>query len=351
MKAFSKNYQTMLKSKGVVFDSLPQFMIERDEEGEIAMDSQQGLVTVGSSGVPAYLTNFIDPKAVNVVFSPMNATNIFGEVVKGSWTDKYATFKVVEHTGEVATYGDYNNAGLSGLNVNFPQRQSYIYQIITQYGDLEVEEGALAQVDFITEKNAASILALNKFQNYTYLYGISGLMCYGILNDPSLSAPIAPGPKAYNSNATGPWITSGVVTATPNEIYKDVQSLVYELISQSKGLVDADTSMKMVMSPLSMVALTASNEIFSNSAKALILSNFKNITFEAVPEYATALGNVVQLIADSIDGQKTGECATNLKLRSGRIIPDLSSFKQKKSQGTWGAIIKMPMAIAQMIAV
>ena len=70
-----------------------------------------------------------------------------------------------------------------------------------------------------------------------------------------------------------------------------------------------------------------------------------------VPEYSTAAGEVVQLIVDEVEGQKTVTGAYNEKLRQHAIIRDLSSFKQKKSQGTWGAIVKRPNFIAQMLGV
>ena len=352
MKTFSKEYGAILRKQGIVFDNNPQFLVERDEFDDIsmAMDSQQGLTTVSSAGIPAYMTNLIDPKPIKVLFAPMNATNVFGEQVRGSWTTKYMTFKFIEHTGEVASYGDYNNTGISGANVNFPERQSYLFQTITQYGDLEVDEGALAQIDFIAEKNIGSILALNKFQNQTYLYGVAGLRCYGMLNDPDLPAPVAPGKKAYGSLTSGPWMTGNKVTATPLEVFEDFQRLLAELISQSKGLIDTKTAVKLVIPPLSQLALTSSNETFATTAMDMITKNF-NVTVETVPEYATTGGNVAQLIAMNIQGQETGMTATNLKLRSGRIIPDLSSFKQKKTQGTWGTIIYQPWAISQMIGI
>ena len=68
----------------------------------------------------------------------MKAAEIFGEVKKGDWTTETAMFMLVEPTGEVSSYGDYNNNGVSGANVNFPQRQSYHYQVFTRWGEREV---------------------------------------------------------------------------------------------------------------------------------------------------------------------------------------------------------------------
>ena len=50
----------------------------------------------------------------------------------------------------------------------------------------------MARIDWANRQRIASVLTLNKFQNKSYFFGIEGLANYGLLNDPSLSAPIAP---------------------------------------------------------------------------------------------------------------------------------------------------------------
>jgi hypothetical protein len=313
----------------------------------LAMDAQPALVTVSNSGIPAYLTMYTDPKLIEVLVAPNKAAQIFGEVKKGDWTTLTATFPVVEHTGEVSSYGDWNNNGSTGANANFPQRQSYHYQTITQWGERQLEMAALAKIDWANRLNIASAIVLDKFQNDSYFRGIAGLQNYGLLNDPLLSAPLAPGVKAVN---TPVWVFNGVVTATANEVYTDVQTLFGKLVAQSQSIIEADTPMTLSMSPGSSVALTATNS-FNVNVYDLLRKNFPNITFETAPQYATAAGNLVQLIAKNIEQQETGYCAFTEKMRAHAIVKDMSAFKQKKSQGTWGAIIFQPFAIAQMIGV
>lgn len=313
----------------------------------LAMDAQPALVTVSNSGIPAYLANYIDPKLIEILVAPNKAAQIFGEVKKGDWTTLTATFPVVEHTGEVSSYGDWNQNGSTGANANFPQRQSYHYQTITQWGERQLEMAALAKIDWANRLNIASAMVLDKFQNQTYFLGLAGLQNYGLLNDPTLTAALTPGVKVAN---TPVWVFNGVVTATANEIYTDVQSLFTQLVRQSQSLIEADTAMVLAMSPVSSVALTATNS-FNVNVYDLLRKNFPNITFETAPQYATTAGNLVQLIAKTVEQQETGYCAFTEKMRAHAIVKDMSSFKQKKSQGTFGAIIFQPFAIAQMIGV
>lgn len=313
----------------------------------LAMDAQPALVTVSSAGIPAYLSMFIDPKLIEVLVAPNKAAQIFGEVKKGDWTTLTAVFPLVEHTGEVSSYGDWADNGSTGANVTFPQRQSYHYQTITQWGERQLDMAGLAKIDWANRLNIASAIVLDKFQNNSYFFGISGLQNYGLLNDPGLTAALTPGVKVAN---TPVWVFNGVVTATANEVYTDIQTLFGQLVKQSQSLVEADTPMVLVTSPGASVALTATNS-FNVNVYDLLRKNFPNITFETAPQYSTAAGNLVQLIVKTIEQQETGYMAFTEKMRAHAIVKDMSAFKQKKSQGTWGAIVFQPFAIAQMIGV
>lgn len=317
---------------------------------DMAMDAQTSLITTGSSGIPAYLANYIDPNLIEIITAPNKAAKILGESKKGDWTTSTLTFPVVEYTGEVSSYGDYSQNGSTGVNTNFPQRQPYHYQTITQWGERQLEVAALAKIDYASRANIASVNVLNKYQNDIYFYGVAGLQNYGLLNDPALSAALVPGIKAFNAG-TGPWLTAGNVTATATEIYADIQALFTQLTAQTNGLVDMDAKMVLALSPTSSVALLTTNQ-YNVNVNDMLRKNFPNIRVETAPQYiSTGAGNLVQLIVEQFDGQEVATCVFTEKLRTHAIIRDLSSYKQKKSQGAAGAVIFRPMAISQMIGV
>lgn len=315
-----------------------------------AMDAQTALITTTSSGIPAYLANFVSPKLIEVLTAPNKAAKIFGETQMGSWIDATLTFPMVEFTGEVSSYGDYSENGSTGLNTTFPQRQPYHYQTISQWGERQLEVAGLAKIDYANKINLGSANVLNKFQNDTYFYGVAGLQCYGALNDPALSAAITPGNKVFNANASGPWITGNTVTATADEIYADIQSLFSQLVSQTNNLIDEDAPLVLAMAPGSSVALLKTNQ-YNVNVRDQIAKNFPNLRIETAPQYATSGGNLVQLIVESIDGEEVATTVYTEKLRAHRIVADTSSFKQKKSQGTAGTVIFRPMGIAAMLGV
>lgn len=322
----------------------------------MAMDAQPTLVTTGSSGIPAFLTTFIDPDILRVLTTKNQAANIMGEVRKGSWLDITAMFPVVEQTGEVSSYGDFNTNGRAGINTNFPTREAYLYQVMVEYGELEMERAGLARIGWAAELKGAAINILNKFQNLTYFYGVAGLQNYGLLNDPSLPAPIAPAIKAAGGTK---WWLNNSLNATANEIYADAQAMFAQLVTQSGGNVDQASKMVLGMSPRSAAALTATNQ-YNVNVSDLLKKNFPGLRIETAIQYGalstanpqgSAAGEVVQLIAESVEGQDTGFTAFNEKLRTHPLIRDVSSFKQKLTAGSWGAVIRQPFAIAQMLGV
>ena len=335
---------------GIHIDAVDYVAPQYARDFALAMDAQPALVSVSNAGIPAYLANYIDPKLIEVLTAPNKAAQILGERKAGDWTTLTYTFPVVEHTGEVATYGDYNANGSVGVNSTFPVRQSYHYQTVTQWGEKQLEVAGLAKIDYASRLNIASALVLDKFQNESYFRGVAGLQCYGLLNDPGLPAAIQPGAKAFGAAAHGPWITAGVITATANEIYSDIQSLYVALTTQTKGLIDPNSRVVLVTDPASATALTATNT-YNVNVYTLLKGNFPNIRFETAPQYATAGGNLVQLIAEELDGGDVGFVAFTEKMRAHAIIRDSSSFSQKKSQGTWGAVIVRPVGVAQMLGV
>lgn len=346
-----------LEARGIVNDMAQAYLLEPWKKNfQLAMDAQPGLSTTPSSGIPAWMTNYVDPTVYEIIFAPNNCAEVLGEEKKGDWTTQTAWFITVEHTGEVSSYGDWNENGSTGVNQVFPQRQAYLFQGIKEYGELQIARAGLAKIGYVAEVDKAQALTHAKFLNLTYAFGVGGLQNYGLTNDPGLNAALTPAPKGYGGNQ---WVVNGVVVATANEVFNDIQSLYGALISQSSGTIDAKSKMKLVLSPGSEVALTATNS-FNVNVEDLLKKNFPNLTVQTVIQFGQksttnpqgiAAGNLAQLILDEVEGQKTGFCAFNEKMRSHAIVRGLSSFKQKTTSGTLGAVIRQPFGISQMLGI
>lgn len=322
----------------------------------IAVTAQPTLTTSPNSALPVWFTMYQDPEVYKVLFAKNMAAQIFGEKKQGDWLTETAMFFTVEHTGEVSSYDDFSESGNTNANFNYPQRQSYLYQTIKEYGDRQAARAGLAQLSWASELDTAAALAMGKFENLTYFFGVKGLQNYGWLNDPALTAALTPITKAAGGNT---WVTNGVITATPNEILTDIQSLFIALVNQTQGLVDEMANLTLVGPPAVMSALTATNS-FNVNVYALLKENFPNLKFARAVQYGTANannpqgltgGNLVQLVVDQVEAQRTGFCAFTEKMRSHAPVRGLSSWKQKVTGGSFGAVIRQPFGIAQMIGV
>jgi hypothetical protein len=310
----------------------------------MAYDAQPQTITAQNVGIPAYLANLLDPQMIRVLVTPMKAALAYSEVKKGEWTTVTAQFPVVETTGQVAAYSDYQQGGAVDSNYNWVPRQSFHVQTVSQYGDLETEMFGLAQINYVADVGYSSALVLNKWLNKDYLFGLEGPQNYGALNDSSLSAPITPSTKLAGGTT---W-----AVAQAYEIMNDGILLYTQLQTQLQGYaLDRDTPMTMVLPPTVEPNLGKGTQYTLVSVRSWFKENFPNMRIITVPETATPSGNLIQLFVDEIDGVRSVYCAFTEKLRAGRIVPELSAFRQKKIGGGWGAIWRRPIACAQMLGV
>ena len=322
----------------------------------LAMDAsptnqlQPELITQSNAGIPAYLANYLDPELVRVLTTPLKAVEIWlaaggkGEVKKGDWTTDTVQFPLTEFAGEVSSYGDKNNNGRAQSNANWEPRQSYHYQVFTEWGDKELAKAGLAKIDRAAELNLASAFVMNTFQNYSYFYGVSGLDNYGLLNDPSLSAALAPlGStwKVYSLAGNGAAIIADIL-----DMFVQLQSQVVDNIEMEDPLV-------LAMPPgVQPYLLTPMQNVYGTpSVKAYLAEAFPKMVIKTAAQYATTSGNLVQMIAPMVQGQSTGFACFTEKMRAHAIVRETSSTHQKKSGGTLGSIIKFPAGISQKLGV
>ncbi len=327
-------------SYGIVFMGR-QGSMYYDNPEKLAFDAQPGLVTTANAGIPSVFTTYVDPNVIEILVRPTKAAELYGETKKGTWVSDVTMFIQAERTGEVTSYGDFNQDGMSDANLEFPQRQSYHYQTNTRWGEREIARAAEAKVDLANWKQKSSALSIEKFQNFAYLYGIAGLQNYGGTNDPFLPAPIAP--------------TSNFFTETdPTVIYGNILRLVQRAIAQGNGLVSTTTKFRMGMSPGNESNFSKTNQ-FNYNINDMIKKNFPNLTIVTVPEFAINGGGgaggteFIQLIAEIPEGGKTVEAAFTEKMRAHAMVVKTSSWEQKKSAGTWGVIFYRPVLVAAML--
>lgn len=327
------NFHALANDAGIVYQTGFQPR-ELDNMARATVANDADLITAPNAGILAMFTTYVDPRVIEVAVEPMKAAQIFGETKKGTWVDDNLQFPIAESTGEVSSYDDFGTNGMSGANVNWENRQPYHYQTIVEVGEREVERAGAAKLDWVARKQIAAALVLNKFQNKSYFFGVSGLANYGLLNDPSLSASL-PG--------------SNWDALTADQVFASIQGALYgRLIGQTKGLVDRDARMVLLLSPQNEVNLLKTNQYNVNVVDQL-KKNFPNLRIETAPEMSTPAGELVYLIVEEYEGVRTIEPTFTEKMRVHPMVLGLSSWQQKRSQGTVGAIIYRPLMVASLI--
>ena len=348
-----------LEERGfIALDSVSMYLpAEWKRNPKLAVDAQPTLSTDPNSGIPSLLTTVIDPEVIRVVFTPLQFANILTERKYGDWLEETRIFPVVEETGEVSSYGDFNNNGRAGVNLNFPNFQSYLFQTFVRYGERELERAGLAKINYVSELNISAADLLNRFQNYSYAFGVGGLQNYGIINNPYLSAYLTPATKAAGGTA---WFSGNSPNATANEVYNDIVALWEKMIAQTNGTVELDAKATLALSPSSALALRFANS-FGVYVRDLLKEGFPNMRIVTAPQYGqqtttnpqgySTAGNLVQLIVKTIQGQQVCYAAYNEKLRAHVIVPEPSAWQQKMTSGTWGTILRMPLGVSGMLGV
>ena len=312
-------------------------------------------VTAPNSGIPSIFSTWTDPNIKRAIITPIKSEEVYGQAQKGDWLTDTAQFPFVELSGQTASYDDYSQNGDSDTNANWVQRQSFHFQTWTKWGEREAERMGAARLDWVSQKNEASISVLNKTSNRINLFGVEGLQLRGALNDPDLPAAIQPTPKVASSGtATGG--TDWMSTTDPVQVYNDILKAFQQLSEQMGGNVTLESPLTLVIPTERQQCLLYTNQ-FRVSLRELLRENLPNLKIETLPEAGSTLSGgqnkitQMQLFLREVDGQETVTTAFTEKLRAHAVERYSSYIRQKKSQGTWGTIWFYPVACVTMVGI
>ncbi len=305
--------------------------------GDIVRDAK--LVGAPNTTVPVSLLSYWDPKAIEVLTAPLTATQVYRQVKKGNFASQQVHFRMQELTGGSEPYSDFANDGTADMNYNWPFRDVYRFQTSIMMGDLETEKSGEAKISLVADKQraAASIIAIdaNKF----FIYGVKNMQIFGLLNDPNLLPAEAP----LDVDGKTEWVDKGAV-----DRYNDVLFLFEALVEQMQGHVDANTALTLTLSPALSVQLGGTTQ-YGNTVLDMLKKYFSNLRLVVMPEMQASDGTqTMQLKADSVLGQVTGECLSPEKFRTYPVFRKESSSTQKCAAATSGSVLYRPAAVATM---
>lgn len=316
-------------------------------ENVLAMDAQ--LMTTPNTTVPVWLLQYISPDVIPILTAKRAATSVLDEKKVGDWVTPIYQFATEEYVGSTGPYSDYGDGPSAGVNNAWNNREQYIFQTTITYGDLEVARNAQAKVDLIAGKQRGAAEVIQTDANRFYLLGVAGRKIYGLLNEPNLPPAITP--NVIDGAVTWPDKRALADDAGTRAVYNDVLKLFGQLVSQAGGLIDNSSEIVLLVSPERAVQLSMATN-FNISVNEMIRTNFPNLRIETIPQLSSATGGeTMMMLVKNFMGNTTADLAFGEKMRQGRLIPETSSFRQKFSASTYGAILKMPFAFAVMTGI
>lgn len=319
---------------------------------EQALAQDADLITTPNVNVPSALVTYIDPQVVPILFSSMNTTKVFRETKKGSWTDKSFQFPVEEYVGGVTAYSDHAENITSDVNNEWVERGNFLFQTVLEYGELEEAMAGRAKLSLASQKQRSASFNIAKAHNNINLYGVAGRNIYGMLNDPNYNATITPTVVTVGGNNYTAWSDKLQYDAgnIGNHIFNDIAKLWGELADKNGGNIDQNSPLVLGISNSIAHYLTIPNT-YGLTAQAMLKTNYPNLTIVQIPELSSGGTNTLYLTVPELFGVRTAEFAYTEKMAFGRIVPELSSYKQKVRAGSCGFILKRPSLVARMTGV
>jgi len=306
--------------------------------------------TIPSIGVPVQFTQFWDPGFILNITKARKGDALVGRSVVGDQWDNQVVLTQLEVSGSPAPYQDYSNYNLTGQNLNFGYMSIVRFALGLQSFLQEEETYAKMKQNVTANKRLGVMRGLAILRNQICFYGYNNGLntTTGILNDPSLPAPVtlAPGVSGYSN-----WNNKTFI-----EIINDIIFLTSTLLVQSGSNIDPNKDEIILAIPSSFkqaLDRPAEQPGIGISVNEWINKTYKNCRVEYSPEFTDGISglNAVYCYADHIkddgstDGGKTWLQAVPSEFFTIGVKPEINGFIELDGMATAGTKAKRPMLI------
>lgn len=312
------------------------------------MDDLQGGVTVPSITTPVqFLQNWL-PGYVQDVTAARKIDELVGITTSGSWEDEEIVQGIMEYVGSAVVYGDYTNVPFSSWNTNYERRTVVRFEEGMRVGSLEEARAGRIQVNSGQAKRAAAARSLEIVRNRVGFFGYNNgnNRTYGFLNDPELPAyigvPVGGGGQTFWS------------TKTFLEITADIRTAIVQLRTQSRDVIDPETTEMTLALPTAAVDRLSTTSDFGNSVRDWLTTTYPKIRVVSAPELDAANGgdNVFYLYAEKVADESTDDNRTFIQVVPTKMnvlgVQKLAKgYEEDYSNATAGIMLKRPWAVVR----
>ena len=211
------------------------------------MDAQPtAMQTTASITNPVQFLQTFLPGVVRILQAPLKLEETIGFTQAGYWEDAEIVQRIMEWTGFVREYGDYQAKPNASWNLNFAKQNVVRFEIGLEVERLQETRAARGMVSDIDEKQGAAAMIMQQILNNVGYngYNSGNNLTYGFLNNPNLPAYV----PVVNGASSSPLWSSKTWTERQN----DLITMAAGLTTQTQGRVDPMTTPTTLTIPVSL---------------------------------------------------------------------------------------------------
>lgn len=325
---------------------------------DAAMLAQMGFPTIDAQPTAmqttASITNPVQflqtflPGVVRIFQAPLKLEETIGYTQAGAWEDAEIVQRIMEWTGFVREYGDWQAKPTASWNLNFAKQNVVRFEIGVNVGRLEETRAARGMVSDADEKQGAAALILQQILNNVGYngYNSGNNLTYGFLNNPNLPAYV---PVADNAGATSKlWANK-----TWTERQSDLITMAAGLTTATQGRVDPMTTPTTLTIPVALWQYFGA----TNPGGFLSLKGWFEQTYQAARivvspnmDLAASGLNAMYWFADSVPDSGTDDGSTFRQVIPARMMSLgteqlVGGYKTGYTCATAGTFALRPVAV------
>ena len=326
--------------------------------GAMATDTDTYQFNIPSSGVPEPLLTIWTTRMIEQLYKKTTLSRLAGSWQQGTPGVQVIKIPTIAFNGNPSLYSDYSMNGTTSVNVDWVTRSIGYWEQSLVWGDMQQAQFGLAKIDYVNKLRESMSITVSQFQNDLGFQGYTGIpstdnpQIFGILNEPNLNPAISLPADGQIPGTLTP--TTAWTGKTFNQIVRDVQLLVKQVMTQAEGHANIDGKFILALPPSAEAALATPNPLSSVSVRQYLKEAFKGIEIVIVPNFEASLVTTGQSTNQTVgmvlfqhpNGEMPYDELFVTKWQSHRPVPMASSISEKISYGLGGVVLKYPFLVS-----
>lgn len=303
-------------------------------------------ITPNNIGMPAGILSQVSVEVAETILAYRSGDEALGGRRKLlDWEQQDYYLPLVEKTGSVEPYSDFDDSVASGLNVTFGRTGHYLFSTSYNVGEREAMQLAQGNINsdnyLISASLEALAVELNRVAFNGYVNNNGSFLVYGLLNNTSL-----------NNYETSDKKFSDM---TYLECVAFFAKAIAKLRSQTGNNIQRGSKLRVVVASNAFDALALKFTDLGVDAITALINKFKELNVEITITPAIELDNananqdVIYFILENSQGgiSDTTTLGYSEIGRMSNVVLGTTYKQQKVSAGTTGAVIYKPSYIVR----